>query len=469
MSTTVGNRSAKSAEMVAAAAKGMHLLGGTEAMRKAGEKHLPKFKIEEAEDYKARLGQSWLFNGYSKTCEDMVGMLFKKPIEIAEAPENIKEYATNIDMMGNDLSAFMAEVVKDSVRAGMSFILVDSPKLEDGTSIEDAKRQNIRPYFVHVKIEDILDWRTATVNNVQVLSHIRILETLEEQDPKDRFQSVYRSRVRVMDLIEGVVQITIYETEGTTYDKSGVSQYVSKEPYQTGMGAITIVPVYSNRKGFWKAQPLLDDLADVNIAHWQSQSDQRNILHFFRVPILFATGRNDDEPLVVKAGMAVSSASPDASLSWVSADDKPINAGRQDLKDLEFQMQVLGLQLLVAKQETATGASLDASKETTRLGLIADNIKDAVETALKWAMAYAGDSVSEISVNVNKEFGISMLTAQEVTAMLSAVNTGNLSRETFIEELKRRSFVREDLSTEDEIGRIDDEAPDLGVDFEGAA
>ena len=42
------------------------------------------------------------------------------------------------------------------------------------------------------------------------------------------------------------------------------------------------------------------------------------------------------------------------------------------------------------------------------------------------------------------------MTAQEVTVMLTAVNTGNMSRETFLGEMSRRGMVRADLDIDKE-------------------
>nr|WP_249139116.1 DUF4055 domain-containing protein [Actibacterium sp. MT2.3-13A] len=229
------------------------------------------------------------------------------------------------------------------------------------------------------------------------------------------------------------------------------------------MPEITVVPFYANRNGFFTGAPLLDDLADVNVAHWQSQSDQRNILRAARVPILHSAGRDDDEAkIVIGANVAVASRNPNAKLEWVEHSGQAISAGRQDLKDLEFQMETHGLQLLVARQgaQSATGEALDAAKETSQLAMTADSLQDALEQAFVWALAYGGIT-GEVAVTVNKDFGVSMMGAQELSAMLSAVNTGNLSRETFLREMARRGMIRPDIDVEDELQRIEDEGGDL--------
>lgn len=126
----------------------------------------------------------------------------------------------------------------------------------------------------------------------------------------------------------------------------------------------------------------------------------------------------------------------------------------------KWQMETLGLELLATRTQTATGAALDAAKETSQLAMMADSLKDALEQAMRWMGDYGGLGEVDVTLTVNTDFGVSMLTPQEIQAMLMAVNTGNMSRITFIEEMKRRGFVRDDLDTDEEIERIEGEAPE---------
>jgi hypothetical protein len=277
---------------------------------------------------------------------------------------------------------------------------------------------------------------------------------VSEDDPKDEFSQINVDQVRVLTREGSVVSVRIYREN----DKD---EWLVVDEYISGAEEITVIPFYAQRTGFFTAEPTLEDLADVNIAHWQSQSDQRHILHFARVPILFASGRNEDEPLVISASQAVTSINPEASLSWVEHSGAAIGSGRTDLQDLAYQMQALGLQLLVASHETATGAVLDSAKETSTLSMMADNLKDALEQALEWMAFYAGEPEQNIVVDVNKDFGITPLTAQEVQVMQADVNLGLLSKGAYYAERKRRGFLRPDLDTEEDMDRVTEEAPDL--------
>lgn len=456
MSDSVAKYSAAAQAMVEASQKGRALLGGTTAMRKAGKTYLPQFESESDKAYKARLQSSWLFNGFRKTVRDMTGRVFDKSVELAEdAPDELRDWCTNVDLAGRDLSAFARDVMEAGLAgAGVSYIMVDAPKREGEVTREAARASGLRPYLVHLKSEDILGWKTRIDAGAVKLSQIRIMETVTEPDPKDEFAQSEIEQVRVIDW-NGGVSVRLFR-------KGEKDAWVLYDEYTTDADEITVIPFYAQRTGFFTGEPPLDDLADVNIAHWQSQSDQRNILHFARVPILHMSGHSDDEEVVISAGMATKSQDPNARLQWVEHNGNSIKAGRDDLKDLEFQMETHGLQLLVARTQSATGEALDAAKETSQLAMIADNLKDALEQALKWMGDYGGVDADKVAVEVNKDFGVSMLTPQEMQAMLMAVNTGNMSRETFLREMARRGMIREDISPEDEAERIEAEGGGLG-------
>lgn len=458
MTNSVAERSKASTEMLIAGQTGRHLMGGTKAMRSAGEVYLPKFEAESGDGYLARLNCSWLFNGYRKTVRDMSGRVFDKPVRVEEENATLQEWLTNVDLQGNDLSVFAKDLFEDALSAyGLSFVLVDAPKREGETTRAEASALNLRPYLSLVKLENLLGWKSEIIGNVPKLTQVRIHEMVNEPDPSDEFTEVQVEQVRVFDLVEGRVQVRIYRP-------SSESQWAIYDQYGTDLEEITLATFYVNRTGFMAAEPLLDDLADINVAHWQSQSDQRNILHAARVPILVRTGVDEETAQIeIGAGVAMDLSNEAGKVFWAEHSGRAIGAGRQDLKDLEFQMETFGLQLLAARAQSATGEALDAKKETSQLAMIADALKDCLERVLAWMCDMGGLGI-EPTVYVNKEFGVSMLTAQELTALLSAVNTGNLSRRTFLAEMQRRGAISEDVLLDDEEDRIEADSEGLMVD-----
>lgn len=456
MTMAIAKVSATVSAMRAKSAIGRALMGGTAAMRDAGTAYLPQMPKETTEAYRERLGLSWLFNGFRKTVRDMTGKIFAKPVELTEgASERIASWLENVDMQGRDLSTFAHDICEDALAGpGVSYIMVDAPPRSGVVTQAQANSEGLRPYFVHLSVDDVLGWTTDTVANVTVLRQFRIAEKVAVPDPKDEFGEIMVDQIRVLDLTDAGVSVRLFRK----IKKDGAEWAQVDEPFMTGLAEITVVPFYANRTGFFTGEPLLDDLAFVNVAHWQSQSDQRMILHYARVPILFGAGFTSEDKITFSASMAVMTGNEAANLQWVEHSGQAIAAGRQDLKDLEFQMEALGLQLLEARPsaQSATGEALDAGKETSQLSAIADSLKNTMEKAISYMAMYAGEDAAPV-VDVNKEFGVNMIGAQEVTALLGAVNTGNLSRETFIGELARRGMIKPDVNADDEMERIEGE------------
>jgi hypothetical protein len=153
-------------------------------------------------------------------------------------------------------------------------------------------------------------------------------------------------------------------------------------------------------------------------------------------------------------------------MKYVEHTGAAIGAGRDDLKDLEFQMQTLGLELLIPKPggQSATGAVIDQGKINSPLAMMADNLKDALEQAFGYMAEYDGlGKDAGGSISVNTDFGLSLRDAAEIQAILGAYNAGLISRETAWKELKRRGFLMDDFKPEDEIEKIEQDGEALGL------
>jgi len=437
------------------------LLGGTKGMRTAGEKYLPKEPGESVDAYQVRLARSFLFPGYGKTIRDMAGKVFAKPIAVGDdVPEQLRAAMENVDLAGRGIDVFGHEVFVDGLNSGISYILVDmdeAPAAPDGSpvriSVSQQREMQRRPWAVHVHASQVLGWRTETVGGIERLTQFRFMERVTEDDGaySEKLVEQIRAFIREGDAVRWEVHRKA--TSGVwTLHASGI----------VTIGEIAVCPVYVNRTGFMEGAPALSDLAEVNQAHWQSQSDQRNILHVARVPILFGSGMDDNNgPLQIGAFRMIRAERADAKLGYVEHSGRAIDAGRTDLKDLEFQMQTLGLELLVPRpgSETATGASIDQARMNTPLAMMANALKDALEQMLGFMALYEGlprDSGGG-SLTVNTDFGINLRGAVDMTALLDATKNGVISRETCIREFKRRGILSDDVDPEDEVLKALDE------------
>jgi Domain of unknown function (DUF4055) len=376
----------------------------TRGMRRAESKFLPKLQAESEANYQNRLRRSVLFNGFKKTVADMTGKVFSKPIVLSnDVPPAIMDFAENIDLTGRNLNVFARDAFYDAMQTGIGFILVDMHRAvvrADGLTptLADQQKAGLRPYFVYIPIENLIGFKSEQVGGVETLTQVRLLECVTVPDGDFAEKEVEQIRV----LTPGAWQ---------TWRKSETDAKVWTifEEGTTSVQKISLAPVYLNRTAFMCGAPPLEELADLNACHWQSSSDQRNILTVARVPILFGTGFDSETVLEIGASSLVRNSNPNAKLEYIEHSGQAIGAGDKDLENLEQQMQTMGLQLLIHKPggKTATGEIRDDAKENSQLASMAAALQDALEHAFSFMAEFIGlgDDAGG-SLVVNKEFGV---------------------------------------------------------------
>ncbi|NQW12233.1 MAG: DUF4055 domain-containing protein [Alphaproteobacteria bacterium] len=410
------------------------LLGGTRAMRAASEKWLPREPRESLEAYRIRLTRTVLFNGLGRAIQTLSGKPFVKPAVLSDdADPRIRALARDLDLGGRDLGGFARDVLRAALTDGLTHILVDFPTGgEIGETLADEIERGARPYLVHVPARELIGWR---IGDDGELARVRVRETVMERDGPWGERAVEQIRV----LEPGRWQVW-RKTEGI---KDTVWRLHADG--ESSLEAIPLITVYAERTGFLTARPPLLDLAWLNLAHWQSSSDQRHILHVARVPILF--GRNlkvGEDGIEIGPNRLILGDGDSASLSYVEHSGAAIEAGRQDLADLEDRMAVMGLDLLVHRSGgvTATERAIDAARTDSALAALVRAVEDGLSRALCLCAEWLDlDPASAGRVTLDPDSGLDAAEAQEIDLLLKARLAGEIDRETFLAEIRRRGVL----------------------------
>lgn len=461
MTAKVDARSAEISAMDVAWVVSEPLMGGTSAMRAAGEKHLPKWPNEDPKAYDARKATATLFPAFRRTVSVMVGKPFSKELTLGDdVPAQIKDWATDIDREGVSLHVFAAEMLGEALPHGLAGILVEAPKPVQtaGRVVTKADQDaaGVRPYFVRVMHRQILGWRTASVNGARRLTQLRLAEdaTVEDGDYGEKTAN----RVRV--LTPGAWELW---EKAETKAVNGEDQWTLVDSGTTGLTYIPFVPVYGWRVGFMRGQSPLLDLGHLNIKHWQSQSDQDTILHTARVPILAIIGADTNTSLTIGGSSAVNIPTG-GDMKWVEHGGASIDAGQKSLDALEDQMIQVGAELLVKKpgQRSATESANDAEANKSDLQRITEGFEDSLDQALQMMADYANLG-SGGHVSLYKDFGAATLSDASAQLLVGMAQAGQISDETLIEEMKRRGVLSPDVTAKDEAERIEAQGPALGT------
>lgn len=424
------------------------LMGGSIAMRHAGRRYLPQWPAEQIDDYNARLATAVLFPAYARTVSVLTGKPFSKPVTIGEdVPPRIAEWMEDIDLQGRNMHVFAAEVCHEVLAYGLSGILVDCPPGNGARSVADEKAAGIRPYMLHVKPGAILGWRAE----VGVLTQLRLLEHVEIDDGPYQTKTIEQVRL---------LEIGTWSTWRKAAGADGLDdRWELFEQGTRSLRAIPFVPVYGFRKGFMTASPPMIELGYANVHHWQSASDQQNILHYARVPVMFAKGLGD-MPVTIGYGHLIQSQSEDADVHYVEHSGRAIEAGRLSLLDLEDRMRQIGAELLVIKPGNITEVATVSDDEmgVSDLLRIVQSCEDSLDKALDFMAQWIGEADGG-HISIYRDFGAATL-AEASMQLLFAMNVaGKLSNETTLQEAKRRGILSPDVSVEDEIIAAKADAP----------
>ena len=426
------------------------LLGGTEAMRAAGDVYLPRHSEETDKGYEERLNSAVLLNMVSQTLDTLSGKPFSEDLKMEDVPEIMAgSVLDDVDLQGNDLAVFCRRWFREGMAKAFAHVLIDFPRPAprgDGQprTLADDRAEGLRPYWVMIKPECLLFARSDLINGVEVLQHVRIMETYTEPDG---FAEVEKQRIRVLE--PGRVQL--WEWVGA---KGGKEDWAVVDEWQTGLAYVPLVTFYAQRDGFMHGKPPLMDLAHLNVAHWQSTSDQRHILTVTRFPLLACSGASgeDGDPVVIGPNKVLYNPDPAGRFYYVEHGGQAIKAGRDDLHDLETQMAGYGAEFLKKRPggTTATARALDSAEASSDLAAMVGVFEDAVAQALSITAEWMRLGSEGGSIEMVKNFSLEEKDPAGLNALQAARDKRDISRKSYLEALRMRGILPEDFDEEDD-------------------
>ena len=438
----------------------LSLLGGTRAMRDAGQKWLPMEPAESTTSYDIRLGRAVLYNALRDTLHKLKNRPFTHAINVTDLPAEISYLENDVDGAGTSLDTFLTDVLENLIQYGIAHIFVDHSVIEsiaEGNEITKAEENElgVRVFLVNVSPANLIGWQSVKTQKTTELTQIRIQEAVIEADGEyGDAESQY---------------ITVYHPDGWELhqqDAENEDKYDLLEIGDTSLGKIPLVTIYANRTGFLTADPPLMDLAWQNLSHWQSGSDQKNILRFSRFGLIFGKGLPE---ALAKTGQldlgptkALLVEDKDADLKYVEHSGKAIEAGRKDLEDIEQKMRVLGNQPLMKElPNTATAERLDEGRTVSQLQSwirsLERGIKKALELACEWRKI---ESPETMAVDIYSDFEAVVLGGSDKELLLKMKQDGDITRVRLLKEEQRRGVFSQDMDPEEESEAAQKESDD---------
>jgi len=416
-------------------------------MRSLAKKYLPREPRESEEKYSLRLNRSVLFNAYKNVVTNISTTPFSVPVQLKDEPhEYLKTVENNVDRRGTSLTQFLRRGAEDGSVFGLFHILVEMPRNSSGTRLTLAEQQqyDFRPYFVRISPADLISWTVE----IDLLSGRASLVEIRYRD--SRYERDGEWGEKLVELIH------VYRpNEIVTYRKEGENWYQDGEPVVNTLGEIPLVTAYFNWRGFMRADPPLEDLAWLNLEHWQVSSDKRNILRFASCGMIAATGIEDPEQkFTIGPDQVLKSANEGAKFSVIEHTGRAIASVSDHLTKVEARMEVEGLRPFIERTMNvkATTQVLNTRKTDSNIQAWVRALERATEQAYEYAARWLGVENSEdFGVDIYNDFATAFADTQELQFLLQTCLAGKLSHESFLEEIKRRGKVSENLDIEREV------------------
>lgn len=448
------------------------VFAGTEAIRAnssmqgvGARVYLPQHPAEDDDEYQARVARAECFPGFQHSVKGLTSIVFRDDPEIQDdVPNEIKNQLENINGQGDHFAIFVRNAFEEAMTIGHSLILVDmptAPNLGRPLTMADERAMGLRPFWSMISPEQVYSWRTEVLNGVVTLTQIVIHEQINFAAGVFAVGVMSRYRVFRFDPQTEQVSYEIWEQDVSAMP------YMAEEGVINGVNRIPIVVIYAGRRiGPLHSMPPLLDLAYANIAHTQVLCDHRYALYLASVPLLVFKGRpaaqlvNDDgTPRKTTVGPNVAiDVTETGDVKYVEHSGNALGQTRTELKDLETRMAALGLAMLqheTRAAETAEAKRIDKSEKDATIATAARSMLDAIEVALDFHAQFLGyPPGSGGSVYLDLDFNIETMDAPTMTAIISMVNSGQLSLQTMWELFMNRGVLPEDLDTEVELQRI---------------
>lgn len=402
-------------------------------LTEATSEYIPKDYLEKDESYEVRRTRalSAFQPHYSHLVELIVGTALRKGVI---APEVLQSewvsFLADVDLEGHSLTSFTKELFSMALDGGTAGLWVEYPTVPVGISSAEEKAMNPRPYFVALKVDDILECRHDTysveINGQSIFgsfpTYLRVKTEKRRQSSENEFYEEVIPAVHVYDVaptlatdMGDIIEVGAdipdaknrvrFRTYIKDTSRPAKEEYVLETTRFLSIGFIPFVPCFGGkRESFFRARPLLYDIARLNLNHWAISADVDENIHLTASPMLTGTGVRPDDEIHAGSGRALFSSNPDAKYGMLSAPMDGASVTLDRLKAIEAAMEKLAaVAMTTGKTQAESGFSklLDRSQSDSQLAVLVQSLEDCLNRALLYASAYRGYEVVRVSISKN--------------------------------------------------------------------
>lgn len=427
--------------------------------REMKSKYIKAFSKEPQDNYNKRVDDSIFYNITNRMIKINYNRPFGKPAQITSTDDFLASLQEDFDGFGNSLTDFGKKFFKRSLYDSQAHVFVDLPVNldENGKSVFNP---DVTPNAFVLDNDRILG---ARVNSNGEVVHLRFATEEESPHFENPFDVQMIKTIYVFDKIGDEVYYNVFRQISDDAFEADFDYDIESRTFSTQVHPLGYIPLISfypeDTENAFYPDIIFKDLANKNIEYFRSSSDQTNILHVARVPILFLKGMPENHSGIsigASAALVADEAAENADAKYVEVNGNSINAGRQNMNDIITQMESLGLELMTKKSNvTATASSIDNAQNLSLLTAFAMKLQDRLIDVVKVFMDFKKVSgynftSEDFTLQIDTKFSV-VVEQQELQFMQFLRSSGDISGKTITDYAKRLGYLPSNYDYQDDM------------------
>lgn len=399
--------------------------------------------------YAGYLQRAIFFEATGRTHEGYVGQMFYRETQV-ELPPLLKVMIEDVDGSGTSLYQQSKDVASEVLSLGRQGLYVDYNGGEESATVADQQEGKVRPTITRYAPENIINWRHMSWNNQRVLCLVVLREEYDEED--DGFEQVCDYQYRELRLmnVEGFLQLRVSVWKVKDNQQEPISEAWPTKGDGTPWDTIPFEFIGAINNDPEPDKPPLEGMVELNLGHYRNSADYQESVFMLSQPTPWASGITeswlneawDGElrlgsrefiPLPVGGQMGLLQMQPN-------------NEAKASMEMLEKQMMALGAKIAENKSvaTTATEENRNSVIENSVLSSVAKNVSLAYTRALVKAGIYSGESEPKVVFEINTDFEITRMSAQDRQQLLAEWQGGAITFEEYRWNIKRSGIAYQD-------------------------
>jgi hypothetical protein len=486
-------------------------MAGEDAVKTGGVRYLPRLESQTDDEYNAYRARASFFNATARTADGYVGLVCRRPpfIKLPEQSSAIgkalREFSNDADMRGTPLASYGQSIVSEIIAVGRVGTLVDwEADVENRVYVSRYAAENIlnwrtdringRNLLTMVALREEVpsakdqasrddELRRETVEQIRVVKLVEASASERSNTPHPRSLSPRRGeggssgrpspelrsqsaaptgegqRARRM---ECVVEIWRRKAKARKSEKTEWELVETRVPLRLGK-PLPLIPFvfHGPRHSLADVAKLpLGDIIAVNLDHYRLDADYKHGMHFTALPTAWVSGFDKTSTLRIGSSTAWVTETPGATAGFLEYTGQGLTTFERAMDRDERLMAVLGARLLEGQKkvgEAAQAIELRQSGENSILSNLALSASASMTQVLRWAYWWNSteelpDDVTneQVVMELNTDFTMTGMSAQELTAVVTAWQKGAVSRDTMLHLFRRGEILPEGRTTEEE-------------------